>query len=124
MQDNLSLQTEITTALQNEVYRATKFKTNKHEISSWKQSYHNPTEPSLIPSPTSMSGGPSLWPYFSFNQSLRFCKLYAPGPGVWDSLESNLEDWTLTETKSSRKDYFQKLKYSTLYYSVKERKKG
>ena len=38
------------------------------------------TDPSFIPS--CISGGISFWTSFSFNQSLRFCKLYAPGPGV------------------------------------------
>lgn len=49
------------------------------------------TDPSFIPS--CISGGISFWTSFSFNQSLRFCKLYAPGPGVWGSLPLNLEDY-------------------------------
>ena len=54
-------------------------------------SYTLLTDPSFIPS--CISGGISFWTSFSFNQSLRFCKLYAPGPGVWGSLPLNLEDY-------------------------------
>lgn len=63
-------------------------------------SYTLLTDPSFIPS--CISGGISFWTSFSFNQSLRFCKLYAPGPGVWGSLPLNLEDYKVATSGNIR----------------------